>query len=63
MIIRETTNDDLDAVLAIVRSAFQSEEEAQLVSDLLGDPTAEPRLSLMASIDGRGVGHILFTAA
>lgn len=63
MMIREATGDDLDTVLDIECRAFGYEKEAQLVSDLLGDPSAAPKLSLLASIDGRCVGHILFTAA
>lgn len=63
MMIREGTRDDLYTVLDIERRAFGYDKEAQLVSDLLGDPSADPKLSLLASIDGRCVGHILFTAA
>ena len=62
MIIRESTSDDLNTVLDIERRAFGYDKEAELVSDLLHDPSAIPRLSLLASIDERCVGHILFTA-
>ena len=61
-IIRESTSDDINAVLDIERRAFGKDKEAELVSELLHDPSAVPRLSLLASIDGRCVGHILFTA-
>jgi len=61
--IREATESDLDRVLSIVRQAFGSELEAQLVSDLLVDDSANPHLSLLAFLDERAVGHILFTAA
>jgi putative acetyltransferase len=61
--IRESTDYDLSTVLEIESKAFGSDEEAALVSDLLGDPTAKPCLSLLAFIDGKAVGHILFTNA
>ncbi|MBZ8133869.1 GNAT family N-acetyltransferase [Afifella sp. IM 167] len=62
MKIRETGSADFDAVLDIERRAFGREEEARLVVDLLADPTAAPCLSLLAEMDGRLVGHILFSA-
>jgi putative acetyltransferase len=62
MMIREATKDDLNTVLHIERRAFGYDKEAQLVSDLLGAPSAAPKLSLLASMDGSCVGHILFTA-
>jgi len=62
MKICEATINDLNTVLDIERRAFGYDKEAQLVSDLLDDPSAGPKLSLLASIDGRYVGHILFTA-
>ncbi len=61
--ITEATASDLDDVLAVERLAFGQDEEAELVRDLLGDPTAQPRLSLLAREDGEAVGHILFTSA
>ncbi|WP_026379429.1 GNAT family N-acetyltransferase [Afifella pfennigii] len=61
--IREAGEADRAAVLNIERRAFAQPEEAELVADLLADPTAEPRLSLLALFDGEPVGHILFTAA
>ena len=63
LIIRESYPDDLKSVLEVERAAFGSDEEANLVSDLLEDPSAEPRLSLLAFNDDRPVGHILFTNA
>jgi len=38
-------------------------DEAELVAALLEDPTAQPMVSLLAEVDGRAVGHVLFTAA
>lgn len=61
--IRETTDNDLTEVLAVVRAAFGSDAEADLTRDLLADPSAAPRLSLLASENGCALGHILFTRA
>ncbi len=47
----------------IERAAFGKNEEAELVKDLLEDPSAKPVLSLLAFKDDRAVGHILFTTA
>ncbi|MBS3956458.1 MAG: N-acetyltransferase [Clostridiales bacterium] len=61
--IVEATASDLDDVLAVERLAFGQEDEADLVRELIGDPTAHPLLSLLARDGGHTVGHILFTAA
>lgn len=61
MIIRQTGIEDSDAIAAIHKSAFGQNDEALLTANLLRDPSAEPRLSLIAEIDGKPVGHILFT--
>ena len=63
LIIRKSNIADLEALLAVEEAAFGSEEEAELVRNLLGDPTANPGLSLLALIDNQPVGHILFTQA
>lgn len=57
---------DRAAILELHRAAFGPEEGpviADLVAALLDDPTAEPRLSLLAERAGLPVGHILFTRA
>ena len=61
--IREAVESDLSDVLSIERAAFGEDEEAELVRQLLEDPSAEPILSLLAFQNDRPVGHILFTAA
>lgn len=61
MIIREALKADLPSVLSVERAAFGSDEEANLVDDLLNDPTARPLISLLALQNDRPVGHILFT--
>ncbi|MCD4804753.1 MAG: N-acetyltransferase [Desulfobacterales bacterium] len=47
----------------VQRAAFGSDEEANLVRDLLGDDSAKPIVSLLAFQGNRAVGHILFTKA
>jgi len=63
MQLRPAQPAELDTVLAIHRAAFGSEEEAELVRELLVDPSAQPGVSLLAEMDGRAVRHILFTRA
>ncbi len=61
MTIRQTTDQDLDAIVSIHEGAFGQNDEALLTAKLLSDPSAAPRLSLMAVVDGRPAGHVLFT--
>ena len=61
--IREASASDLDDVLYVERTAFDSDEAADLVRDLLQDASAEPIVSLLAFQKNRAVGHILFTRA
>jgi putative acetyltransferase len=63
MTIREALDSDLDNVLSVERAAFGSDEEANLVRDLLADASAQPMVSLIAIHQNRVVGHILFTRA
>ena len=63
MQIRETSAEDLPAILEIHSAAFGQAEEAELTRDLLADPTAHPLLSLIAEEDDRPLGHVLFTGA
>jgi putative acetyltransferase len=63
MLIREAFDSDLDAVMAVERAAFASDEEAGLVAELLVDPSAKPIVSLLAFDGDIAVGHILFTRA
>ncbi len=60
--IRETEEFDLADVLHIHARAFGQDDEADLVSALLADPSAQPALSLIAFTDAEAVGHILFSA-
>ncbi|BAU64307.1 GCN5-related N-acetyltransferase [Stanieria sp. NIES-3757] len=61
--IREASDSDLNTVLLVERSAFGRDDEAELVKNLVADPSAKPILSLLAFKDDRPVGHILFTTA
>lgn len=63
--LRKAVESDEQAISEVVTAAFdqgQGQEIADLVTDLLADPTAQPLLSLVAATDGQVVGHILFTA-
>ena len=62
--IREAQSSELPIILAMVKEAFGADEGAEvatLISDLIADPTASPLLSLVAMVDEKIVGHILFT--
>ncbi len=61
MNIRQTTQADLNDILSVEKSAFNRDSEVNLTRALLADPSAEPRLSLMAYVGDQPVGHILFT--
>ncbi|WP_462326289.1 GNAT family N-acetyltransferase [Desulfobaculum sp.] len=59
--IRPTTDADFKTIFAIHSAAFGQEDEARLTLNLLRDPSAAPRCSLLAFDGDRAVGHILFT--
>ena len=61
VIIQEATTNNLSDILEINKLAFGSEDEANLVANLLKDDTADPCLSLLAFHKQKAVGHILFT--
>lgn len=64
--VRKAFESDRQAILEIVIAAFgdvQGQEIADLITDLLEDPSAQPLLSLVAIADENVVGHILFTGA
>ena len=63
MSIDKASDSGLQDMLFVERMAFGCDKEAELVSDLLSDPSARPLLSLLARQKERSVGHILFTAA
>ncbi|MDX1442363.1 MAG: N-acetyltransferase [Gammaproteobacteria bacterium] len=59
MLISAETPEDIEAIRTIQRAAFGRDYEADLVDSLRGD--VEPFVSLVARIDDKPVGHILFT--
>ncbi|MCP3921409.1 MAG: N-acetyltransferase [Desulfobacterales bacterium] len=61
MEIREAKDSDINEVLSVEKLAFGYDKEAKLVSDLLGDESAKPTLSLLAFDGDKAIGHILFT--
>ncbi|MCW4031105.1 MAG: N-acetyltransferase [Candidatus Bathyarchaeota archaeon] len=61
MNIRETTPADINDILYVEREAFQRDSEVNITRDMLSDPSAEPRVSLLAFVENQPVGHILFT--
>jgi len=63
MNIREASDSDLNDVLLVEKEAFGYVKESNLVKGLLSDPSAKPLYSLLAFIDDRAVGHVLFTSA
>ncbi|WP_291328622.1 GNAT family N-acetyltransferase [Desulfovibrio sp. UCD-KL4C] len=60
--IKQTTEADLSDIFKVQAEAFGYEKEAKLVESLLGDPSANPKISLIAYQEKKPVGHILFTA-
>lgn len=68
MIIRQENTQDYGEVYSVVRSAFAEAEhsdgtEQDLVTALRKSAAFVPELSLVAVIEGRIAGHIMFTRA
>ena len=66
MIIRQEHNEEFHSIYALVKAAFESAEHADgnepdLVNALRKSDSYIPELSLVAEIDGKIVGHIMFT--
>ena len=62
--IRKAIQSDFQAISTLVTSAFgntRGPEIVQLIADLLVDRSAQPVLSLVATVDRSIVGHILFS--
>ncbi len=57
--VRDESADDVSAVFAVNRAAFEGPEEATLVDRLR--TSAAPIVSLVAEIQGQVIGHILFS--
>jgi predicted N-acetyltransferase YhbS len=64
--VRKAFESDNQAICDVVLAAFgdvQGQEIADLITDLLADPSAQPLLSLVATTNDNVVGYILFTNA
>ena len=59
LLVRAEAKQDVDAVREVNRLAFGQDSEGQLVDRLREEGYA--RVSLVAEVDGRIVGHILFS--
>lgn len=62
--IRKAIHSDFPAITHLAMSAFgpsEGPEIVQLIADLWVDVTAQPVLSLVATVDESIVGHILFS--
>jgi putative acetyltransferase len=57
--VREERPEDRDRVRRVEEAAFGRPDEADIVDALRGDPAWA--LSLVAEVDGRVVGHLLFS--
>ncbi len=63
--IRVSEDGDRERILAVHRNAFGDDEGpviANLVDEMLADPTGMPIFSLVAELGGDLVGHVLFTS-
>ena len=68
MLIRQEQSKDFKEIYKVVKKAFESAEhsdgnEQDLVNSLRMSATYIPELSLIAEVDGKIVGHIMFTKA
>lgn len=68
MIIRQENKSDFTEVYSLIKSAFETAEhsdgnEQDLVNALRESESFVPELSLVAEIEGKLVGHIMFTEA
>lgn len=64
--VRSAEESDCRAIADVVTEAFgpaEGPEIVQLLADLSADPSAQPVLSLVATMDRRVVGHVCFTRA
>jgi len=59
--VRAETADDFRAIDVVNLSAFEGEEEAQLIGALRKSPGFIPDLSLVAELNGRIVGHVVLS--
>jgi len=63
MMIRRSTDADVEMILSIHHVCFPEEAVDELTAALLSDPSARPLVSLVAMEEDTLIGHVLFTAA
>lgn len=68
MIIRQENKNDFNEVYSLIKSAFEKAEhsdgnEQDLANSLRKSDSFIPKLSLVAEIEGKLAGHIMFTEA
>ena len=61
IIIRSEIFEDYDEISAVNRNAFERENESRLVENIRSSKEFIPEFSLVALIDSKIVGHILFS--
>jgi len=64
--VRKADESDRRAIADVVTAAFgptEGAENVKLIADLAADTSAQPVLSLVATMAGRLVGHVFFTRA
>lgn len=61
--VRTECEGDFKAIDVVNLSAFEGDDEAQLIAQLRSAPTYSADLSLVAEFNGRIVGHLMLTPA
>jgi putative acetyltransferase len=64
--VRKAAESDHRAIADVVTMAFgpvEGAEVVQLIADLMADTSAQPVLSLVATLGDRVIGHVLFSRA
>lgn len=61
--VRTECEDDFKAIDVVNLSAFEGDDEAQLIAELRSASTYSADLSLVAEFNGRIVGHLMMTPA
>ncbi len=61
--IRVEAPKDYDAIRRLVRAAFESDVEADLVDRIRASPEYVAEMALVAHVDGEPVGHVMVSGA